>query len=186
MNILSLIYSIPPIPHSPTTVYASSMSASTDSTQPSSPSSNSPSSDSSEIAPQTPSAYLPDHTHEVPRQIMGRDLDGNSSDDPDGTEAIGTAMFISGSPGSRGVAKADLASTYHPYAAAPERDILPQDTNNFSRATTARSSQIFGRSRASSALPPPNPPPSNALPPAPDHAILDRPAESSSSRARYL
>jgi hypothetical protein len=188
MNILSLIYSIPPIPHSPTTVYASSMSASTDSTQPSSPTSNSPSSDSSDPAPQTPSAYLADHTHDVPRQYIDREAGGDSSDDQDPTEAIGSAMFISSSPGSTGLAKANLESTYHPYAAAPEADLLPQDTSSFSRTTPqppTRSSQILGRSRASSTLPPPPPPPSNALPPAPDDALPD-PPESSSSRARYL
>jgi len=189
MNILSLIYSIPPIPHSPTTVYASSMSTSTDSTRPSSPSSNSPSSDSSDPVPRTPSAYLTDHNHDVSRQFIDRDVDEDSSDDPDGTEAIGSAMFISSSPGSRGLAKADLAAAYHPYAAAPEHDILPQDTSTFGRTTTqppTRSSQIIGRPRASSALPPPPPPPSNALPPAPDNVMPDPLAESSSARARYL
>jgi hypothetical protein len=45
MNILSLIYSIPPPPHSPSAVYPPSTSTSTDSTQPSSP--GSPSSGSS-------------------------------------------------------------------------------------------------------------------------------------------
>ena len=47
MNILSVIYHITPIPHSPTSLYAASMSASTDTTQPSSPVSGSPDSDSS-------------------------------------------------------------------------------------------------------------------------------------------
>lgn len=46
MNILSLIYSIPPPPHSPSTPYLSSVSTSTDSTRPSSP--GSPPSDSSD------------------------------------------------------------------------------------------------------------------------------------------
>ncbi|KIM84602.1 hypothetical protein PILCRDRAFT_389561 [Piloderma croceum F 1598] len=190
MNILSLIYSIPPIPHSPTAVYASSMSTSTDSTRPSSPSSNSPSSDSSDPVPRTPSAFLTDHNHDVTRQFIDRDVDEDSSDDADGTEAIGSAMFISGSPGAMGLAKADLATAYHPYAAvAPEHDILPQDTSTSGRITTqppTRSSQIIGRPRASSALPPPPPPPSNALPPAPDNAISDFPVESSSARAKYL
>jgi hypothetical protein len=190
MNILSLIYSIPPIPHSPTAVYASSMSTSTDSTRPSSPSSNSPSSDSSDPVPRTPSAFLTDHNHDASRQFIDRDVDEDSSDDADGTEAIGSAMFISGSPGAMGLAKADPATAYHPYAAvASEHDILPHDTSTSSRITTqppTRSSQIIGRPRASSALPPPPPPPSNALPPAPDIAMPDLPVESSSARAKYL
>ncbi|KAI9511747.1 hypothetical protein F5148DRAFT_974630 [Russula earlei] len=54
MNILSLIYSIPPPPHSPSTVYPSSVTSSTDSTQPSSP--GSPSSQSSIRLSRNPSA----------------------------------------------------------------------------------------------------------------------------------
>jgi hypothetical protein len=58
MNILSLIYSIPPPPHSPSTVYPSSVSTSTDSTRPPSP--GSPPSDSSDHLPHEPSAALYD------------------------------------------------------------------------------------------------------------------------------
>jgi hypothetical protein len=59
MNILSLIYSIPPPPHSPSNaVYPSSVSTSTDSTRPSSP--GSPPSDSSDHHPREPSAGLYD------------------------------------------------------------------------------------------------------------------------------
>ncbi|TFY82696.1 hypothetical protein EWM64_g1322 [Hericium alpestre] len=60
MNILSLIYSIPPIPHSPTSLYTASISASTDSTQPSSPTTGSPSSESSDHIPFTPSLTTDD------------------------------------------------------------------------------------------------------------------------------
>src|ERR1700761_6493790 len=48
MNILSLIYSIPPPPHSPSPLYPHSISRSTDSTQPPSPVSGSPTSESSD------------------------------------------------------------------------------------------------------------------------------------------
>jgi hypothetical protein len=58
MNILSLIYSIPPPPHSPSTPYLSSVSTSTDSTRPPSP--GSPPSDSSDHLPREPSAALYD------------------------------------------------------------------------------------------------------------------------------
>jgi hypothetical protein len=58
MNILSLIYSIPPPPHSPSTPYLSSVSTSTDSTRPSSP--GSPPSDSSDHLSREPSAALYD------------------------------------------------------------------------------------------------------------------------------
>ena len=57
MNILSLIYSIPPPPHSPSAVYLSSVS-SADSTRPSSP--GSPPSDSSDHLSRQPSATLYD------------------------------------------------------------------------------------------------------------------------------
>ena len=56
MNILSLIYSIPPPPHSPSTLYPKSMPTSTDSTQPSSPITGSPTSDSSDHLHREPSA----------------------------------------------------------------------------------------------------------------------------------
>ena len=58
MNILSLIYSIPPPPHSPSTPYLSSVSTSTDSTRPPSP--GSPPSDSSDHLSREPSAALYD------------------------------------------------------------------------------------------------------------------------------
>lgn len=54
MNILSLIYSIPPPPHSPSSAYLSSVSTSADSTRPSSP--GSPPSDSSDHLSREPSA----------------------------------------------------------------------------------------------------------------------------------
>jgi len=58
MNILSLIYSIPPPPHSPSTAYLSSVSTSADSTRPPSP--GSPPSDSSDHLSREPSAALYD------------------------------------------------------------------------------------------------------------------------------
>src|SRR5712671_14986 len=53
MNILSLIYSIPPPLHSPSTTYPSSVSTSTDSTRPSSPSSPSSSETSNHLSRDT-------------------------------------------------------------------------------------------------------------------------------------
>jgi hypothetical protein len=83
MNILSLIYSIPPPSHSPSAVYPPSTS--TDSTQPSSP--GSPSSESSGHLPPEPSPTPPDHVE--PRRFSqetaryrGELFQGRSS--PDG------------------------------------------------------------------------------------------------------
>ena len=89
MNILSLIYSIPPPPHSPSSAYPSSVSTSTDSTRPPSP--GSPPSDSSDhlSREEKPSAVLYDDVGRS--KIFARNPAGyrgelfNGRDSPEGT-----------------------------------------------------------------------------------------------------
>ncbi|KAL4069490.1 hypothetical protein J3A83DRAFT_4095345 [Scleroderma citrinum] len=162
MNILSLIYSIPPIPHSPTSLYAPSTS--TESTQPPSPSSLSPSSDSHRS-----SSYATEHFQDDPHPLVVAD---ETSDEHDAHEGIGSAMLNAAHLSQDYSSSA--STPVHPYANSPE------SSPSRSQATLSRTSTlppnrpphtppIVGRPRASSVLPlpPPFPPPDIALPPAP-------------------
>lgn len=84
MNILSLIYSIPAPPHSPSPLYPPSISTSTDSTQPPSPVSGSPSSESSDHLHRDPSAVQLDgaDVHRLSQETAKYELfeGGNSSE----------------------------------------------------------------------------------------------------------
>jgi hypothetical protein len=185
MNILSLIYSIPPIPHSPASVYAASMSISNDSAQPSSPSSTSPSSDTSDPVPRSPS----DGTDHI--QDDAQHFTGNGVDEGDGTEAIGSAMFSMDNPGAsvpfRGSTQA-ISSAYHPYATATPFDMdsypdaiaasSPLSALQRNATIPTASAPPVRRSRASSALPPPPPPPLTSPPPAPEHGSVSAPRDS--------
>ncbi|KAI6005194.1 hypothetical protein F5J12DRAFT_769592 [Pisolithus orientalis] len=159
MNILSLIYSIPPIPHSPTSLYA--LSTSTESTQPPSPSSPSLSSDSHRS-----SSYRTDHTQDELHPLMQGDL----SDEQDAHEGIGSAMLNA----------AHLSQDYsspttpvHPYASPDSSPSRHQTTLN--RPNQPQHAPVpVGRPRASSVqqlpprpIPSPLPPPEIALPPPP-------------------
>ncbi|KAI0048385.1 hypothetical protein FA95DRAFT_1490882 [Auriscalpium vulgare] len=158
MNILSLIYSIPPMPHSPTSTYTASISASTDSTQPSSPTSGSPSSDSSDRIPPSSSTLVEDNAD---TRRFSQETAKFRGDVYSATE---------GAP----------PPSYHPYAAAARISVSVENASppssfsvNRSTLPPARpppSGSIPTRPRAASALPPPAPPPQNALPPAPDQA----------------
>ncbi|KAI0067910.1 hypothetical protein BV25DRAFT_1819378 [Artomyces pyxidatus] len=167
MNILSLIYSIPPPQHSPVSAYPPSISASTDSTQPPSPTSGSPSSVSSDQFSSTPSGADDDLdirrlSQETARYHGEINTNGHSTEAP---------------------------SSYHPYAAAarisvavdhtsdpPFQTSISTPTTSINRASVLPPARPLpsgpppSRPRAASALPPPVPPPQNALPPAPDGA----------------
>ncbi|KAH9178881.1 hypothetical protein EDB89DRAFT_1928945 [Lactarius sanguifluus] len=164
MNILSLIYSIPPPPHSPSPLYPTSISTSTDSTQPPSPVSGSPSSDSS------------DHLHREPStaQLDGVDVRRFSQD---------TAKYELFEGGLK------LPGYHHPYSATSVPQPFDDDPETpIARATVvlpplrALSHQVPPppgpssglRPRATSDLPPPAPPPHSALPPAPHQPISSR------------
>ncbi|KAA1468631.1 hypothetical protein DENSPDRAFT_479153 [Dentipellis sp. KUC8613] len=156
MNILSLIYSIPPIPHSPTSLYTASISASTDSTQPPSPTSGSPSSESSDQTPFTPSLLTDDGDD-------GRRYSTEDTIKLDGDIYLNGEELVDGLP----------TPAVHPYA-APARisvEIDPQLLNPPppapAPARTSTAPLRLSRPRASSALPPPVPPPQSSLPPAP-------------------
>ncbi|KIK28647.1 hypothetical protein PISMIDRAFT_27623 [Pisolithus microcarpus 441] len=163
MNILSLIYSIPPIPHSPTSLYA--LSTSTESTQPPSPSSPSPSSDSYRS-----SSYHTDHTQDEPHPMM----QDNSSDEQDAHEGIGSAMLNADQLSQD---YSSPSTPVHPYASPNSSPTRRQTT--LDRAPTVPPNQIqhtpsVGRPRASSVqqllprpVPSPLPPPEIALPPPP-------------------
>ncbi|KAF9036429.1 hypothetical protein BDZ89DRAFT_1061734 [Hymenopellis radicata] len=160
MNILSIVYSIPPIPYSTASVY-SNTTASTESTVSNSPS-NSPISETSDLIPSvTYTNHTQDDHFDTPHDPP--ESTGRSSD---GMAAIGAAMFSDlASPTTPG-----LLPSSHPYA-APQYDLpTPQPSNPLPAAQNRASIQVR-RSRASSAaLPPALPPPVNSLPPAPDAA----------------
>ncbi len=160
MNILSIVYSIPPIPYSTASVY-SSTTASSESTACNSPS-NSPISETSDLIPSvTYTNHTQDDHFDTPHDPP--ESTGRSSD---GMEAIGAAMFTDlASPTTPG-----LLPSAHPYA-APQYDLPTPQASNSLPASQNRASVQVRRSRASSAaLPPALPPPANSPPPAPDAA----------------
>jgi hypothetical protein len=183
MNILSLIYSIPPPSHSPSAVYPPSTS--TDSTQPSSP--GSPSSESSSHLPPEPSPTPPDHVEarrfsQETARYRGELFQGRSS--PDCMSPSYTFLKISNVCCSL----AESSEYHHPYSAAsisqslddePEtpvprpivnenRSMPPPPTRSQPSSTPSPPNASGGlRPRAPSDLPPPAPPPQGALPPAP-------------------
>ena len=214
MNILSLIYSIPPPPHSPSTVYPSSVSTSADSTQPPSP--GSPPSDSSDHLPREPSAALydeVDHRRFSQETAKYRGELFKGRDSPEGTYSFRLPRL------SYNVTSTPVESSeyHHPYSAAAaakmsqtlEDDLetpIPKATtmvpngrrSTFSPATRPRPSSppppgSSGlRPRAASELPPPAPPPQGALPPTPHqsapnkllNAVNSRPRGQSTSHSR--
>lgn len=173
MNILSLIYSIPPIPHSTSALY-SAMTISSESMQPPSPSTSaSPSSESTDTIPS--SSYTHHHDQEDPRDFM--DQYAGHDRDREATESIGSAMFVSmsGTTAAGNILNTAANSTPHPYAIASQYDgydvpqtVVTPPTNP--PPVSNRLSITARRARASSSLPPPPPPPLNSPPAAPSTA----------------
>ena len=180
MNILSLIYSIPPIPHSPSSVYAPS--SSTESTQPPSPTSLSQSSDS-----HTSPSSVAEHTQDDPHYSA---LNDDVYNEQDAHEGIGSAL-LNAAHLSREFTSSSLL---HPYAASTETD----PSSGTKHATLSRTSTlpanrtphqpaVLGRPRAASVLPPAAPPPISSPPPPPQElASTYNSAIPSSQTARLL
>jgi len=179
MNILSLIYSIPVDPQLTT-----SMNFASASMRPSSPETS-----ASEVSdyPSRPTSSMEGHrgdSQQATPQYMT--LNGHHEIE-DGVEAIGTAMFgIDHGYGSGHTPQNSISSTIsststlapsvaHPYGSTQTNDFGEMNgTLVGSRARTSTLPAIRSysataphRSRASSALPPAAPPPTNSLPPAP-------------------
>ncbi|KAG0709073.1 hypothetical protein DFH29DRAFT_890397 [Suillus ampliporus] len=190
MNILSLIYSIPPIPHSPSSVYAPSTS--TDSTQPPSPSSLSPTSDSHRI-----SSYPTEHTQDDPQHVGVHNH--NRDDDNDGHEGIGAALLNASYLTTEFGQRTNGISLQHPYAVPvsplPPPPSSPQDnsTTPLNRTATLPANRtqytpsVTGRPRAASVFPPAAPPPALSPPPPPlDSAVPAISATMPSQTSRFL
>ncbi|KAL0950923.1 hypothetical protein HGRIS_007679 [Hohenbuehelia grisea] len=160
MNILSLIYSIPPMPHTTASIY-STMTVSSESTQPGSPTSISPTSDAESNARASPSGLRNEHWND---QHTGHDREHDST-----AELLGNAMFGVDSPESPGV------PTIHPYAAPPVPEpparfaqAAPPVPTSIPTAAAAPSPSRVRRARSgSTTLPPQAPPPTTLPPPAP-------------------
>jgi hypothetical protein len=181
MNILSLIYSIPPQPHSASvTLY--SPTSSTDTTRPVSPSAPASSSASSEASSSPPeqsynNASAADvATHEGYAGVVAeqRNLDDS------GAEAIGVAMFSmeAVSPGG--------PSSQHPFAA--RHDTVPPASSSSQHQPApagTRSSTGPRRGRSSSILPPPPPPPIGSPPPPPIPDTVSIPPPPSPRTSEY-
>lgn len=180
MNILSLIYSIPPIPHSPTSVYTPS--SSTESTQPPSPTSLSQSSDS-----HTSSSSVTEYTLDDPHYST---LNDDANDEQDAHEGIGSAM-LNAAHLSRDFSSSSLSQ--HPYAATTETDpplnskqATLNRTSTLPVNRTQHQSPVVGRPRAASVLPPAAPPPISSPPPPPPELSTYTSAIPSSQTARFL
>ncbi|KAL1762477.1 hypothetical protein FB107DRAFT_253680 [Schizophyllum commune] len=154
MNILSLIYSIPPIPYNSASMYAA---ASTSEASTRSPSPSASTSTRSESA-----ASSRDH-HD----------DGSSYDRHSGVEAIGSAVFMASSDEGDN----SSSSSHHPYAAASQVESQlppPQIVTPTATLPGTRTSILRARSN-SAALPPPAPPPLTSPPPAPSQSADNSP-----------
>jgi len=186
MNILSLIYSIPPPPHSPSVAYPPSVSTSTDSTRPSSP--GSPSSESSDHLRRESSATLYDDVDSRRFSQETARYRGELFERRDSSESTRSSRFPSYSSNIYNICAVEPSEYHHPYSAAaarmsqlsdddPETPVPRPSTLNGKRSTAPARPRPSSppppgpsgglRPRATSELPPPAPPPQSALPPAP-------------------
>ncbi|KAG6911796.1 hypothetical protein DXG01_000043 [Tephrocybe rancida] len=159
MNILSIIYSIPTVPYSSSTMFAA-LSQTAPSSSPTT--STSPSSDSSPQIPQGTAAPPDLQNHYLVNEDSGHDRDFDS------TDALNSAMFALDDTNYTATLISGLPYTsHHPYAVSPESPLEP------SVPVVNRQPTLSRRTRSSSNLPPPPPPPSNSLPPAPTSAEIE-------------
>ncbi|KAF8649886.1 hypothetical protein AX16_005647 [Volvariella volvacea WC 439] len=180
MNILSIIYSIPIVPYSSSSLY-SSVAASTDSAQSASPTTSaSPISETFE--------QIPQHIYTQPSSLSGS-RDGHYSpdlvaSDTDHLEDPMSALLDSSN--ARGSAPSDSGPLQHPYAiqydsspspiqpiVAPTPVISAPSPPNASSQPSPHRASIIRRPRATSNLPPPAPPPTNSPPPAPYPIVVE-------------
>ncbi|KAF4572722.1 hypothetical protein EYR36_007232 [Pleurotus pulmonarius] len=147
MNILSLIYSIPPMPHS-VAAFDDSMSASTGSTtQSPSPTSTSPTSETTQA-----SSFNPPEGYEIEYHT------GHDRDRADSFGSVTTSVDTSSN---------QTTPIAHPYATHTDYDVVsPTTAPPSSHSSPSRT--VGRRSRSgSTSLPPPVPPPSTLPPPPP-------------------
>lgn len=155
MNILSIIYSIPAMPYTTSTLITNTV---TDSAISISPTTTSPSPDNS---PHIPPLNYTQHVQEVSQQYS---IDiPNHRKDPDKPDAVHLdESVLRGAPGP-----SKLTSNQHPYS-------VQYDPMSKTQPTSARMSMSFHRkTRAGSTLPPQSPPPASSLPQAPVEALSD-------------
>lgn len=161
MNILSIIYSIPPVPYSSSSLYPPSRSVSstntntpTDSGQP-----------STENSPQIPQASYTNNTIQLQDDAQ-YNVEYTHHDMDDASQPVGSPITLDESVLTNSlVTGLPLSSSQHPYAAAPYNP--PSQPPPQPVPVTVSRPPPKMRPRASSQLPPPQPPPSNSLPPAP-------------------
>ncbi|KAK0198645.1 hypothetical protein F5146DRAFT_1131610 [Armillaria mellea] len=184
MNILSVVYSIPPLPYTTASIYSP---VSADSTQPNSPTSSvSPVSETSDPIPQVDytvnDTYVEDNDPQIaPGISLSKHVNAH-----EGIEAIGAAMFMDLASPVRSTISGLPISSSHPYAntqydpPTPHAVTTPLSTQS---PTSNRISVQLRRSRASStALPPALPPPLNSpplVPTIPNEVPPDLPLHSS-------
>ncbi|KAG7099421.1 hypothetical protein E1B28_001273 [Marasmius oreades] len=158
MNILSIIYSIPPLPYSSSSIYSATFN-SHELAQAASPLTE-------DLEPHD---TIPNHT--PAEDFTDRPYGHDRSDD--GHAAIGTAMFLEDLPSSRSeISGLPHQPSAHPYATAQYDQLLPvvpiQAPRQNSSSPSSRFVSSSRRSRAlSTALPPAMPPPPNSPPPPP-------------------
>jgi hypothetical protein len=171
MNILSLIYSIPPIPYSPTSVYPSPPITTSNGPQPQSPESHSP----------VEAEYGQDTLPSVPDYppVIGEQSNATAAlHDDDGTGVVSLLDRSTPSPLSgpfSSLLSSGAPSSFHPYASHPslnETLAEPFDPSPpipfLNRNSPIPPASIpTRRPRASSNLPPLAPPPHHSPPPAP-------------------
>lgn len=161
MNILSIIYSIPAVPYSTSSMY-SSMTLSTDSTRSPSPT-NSTSPDESPKLSQF--AYHSNLAQDEPPAQFDEHLDSAQHE----YRISSAPTVVLDDAASTGIILASSSSQQHPYAAQPDPPLpLPG----------SRASMLIRR-RALTNLPPAPPPPMNSLPPAPMTAGFEPPIDHS-------
>ncbi|KAG2023262.1 hypothetical protein CC2G_000935 [Coprinopsis cinerea AmutBmut pab1-1] len=149
MNILSIIYSIPAVPYTSTSVYSA------DSTN-----SNSPTTSASPTSDSSPQIPVPNGAH-FSSDEPEHDTNGDVANTQDG----GSIYLLDEQVLSRNGNPQFNSVSQHPYAAYYDGSQAPQPPAP--QPSQPRSSTMLRRSRASSNLPPPPPPPSDSLPPAP-------------------
>ncbi|SJL05963.1 uncharacterized protein ARMOST_09299 [Armillaria ostoyae] len=184
MNILSVVYSIPPLPYTTASIYSP---VSADSTQPNSPTSSvSPVSETSDPIPQVDYTVNDTHVEDNDPQIAPGISLSKHVNAHEGIEAIGAAMFMDLASPVRSTISGLPVSSSHPYAntqydpPTPHAVVTPLSTQS---PTSNRMSVQLRRSRASSsALPPALPPPLNSpplVPTIPNEVPPDLPLHSS-------
>ncbi|KAG6861221.1 hypothetical protein C0995_002570 [Termitomyces sp. Mi166 len=158
MNILSIIYNIPSAPY-PSTMH----SALSRPTSISPTSSTPPSSDSS---PQIPQGLNAPTDFQTSNYFVNEDLAHDR--DFDSTDALNTVMFnLDDSNYSGGSISGLPYSSHHPYATS----YASSEPINHPSPPAYRPPTLSRRGRVSSNLPPPQPPPTNSLPPAPSSEV---------------